>query len=365
MSEFMKRAITLAKKGMCTCRPNPMVGAVIVKDNAVIGEGWHKVCGGPHAERNAIADMKERGSDGHGATLYVTLEPCCHYGRTAPCTDAIIENGFSKVVIGSRDPNPLVSGKGVEILRNAGIEVVQDCMKQECDALNTVFFHYITTKTPYVSLKYAMTLDGKIATKTGASRWISCDESLKYVHKLRKENAAIMVGLGTVIADNPLLTCRMYGGIDPIRVICDSRLNIPISSKIMYTAKRVRTIIATTEEMVDTPEAAVLRKCGAEIVAAGSGNRVDLKILMQELGKLEIDSVLLEGGSTLTASALREGIVDQIYTFVAPKIFGGAGKSPVGGEGVELVDEAYRFEVCSKLSIGEDVLIISRKKKEA
>lgn len=363
MSEYMKRAILLAKKGLGTCRPNPMVGAVIVRDNTIIGEGWHAVCGGPHAERNAIADMKERGFDGHGATLYVTLEPCCHYGRTAPCTDAIIENGFSKVVIGSRDPNPLVSGKGVEILKEAGIEVVQDYMKEECDELNTVFFHYITTKTPYVTLKYAMTLDGKICTKTGASRWVSCDESLKYTHKLRKYNSAIMVGIGTVVTDNPLLTCRILNGINPIRVICDSYLRIPMSSNIIRTAESVRTIIATTESMLGSAAAEVLRNRGITIVGAGNGDRVDLKILMQKLGEMEIDSLLLEGGSRLVSSAIEEGIVDQIYTFMAPKIFGGEAKTPVGGTGVAKVDEAYKFEVVSKYTVGDDILIISRKKE--
>ena len=363
MQDYMKRAIQLALKGRITCRPNPMVGAVIVKDGTVIGEGWHKVCGSLHAERNAIADMKNRGFDAHGATLYVTLEPCCHYGRTAPCTEAIIENGFKKVVIGSRDPNPLVAGKGVQILRDAGIEVVQDYMKDQCDALNPVFFHYITTKTPYVRLKYAMTLDGKVATKTGASKWISGPQSLKLVHKMRNENYAIMVGSGTVLADNPLLTCRIRGGRNPIRIVCDSRLRIPLDCNLVKTAKDVRTIVATTQNMAFSDKAEDLRKAGVEVLETGNASQVDLKTLMAKLGQMEIDSLLLEGGATLAGSALEEGIVNEIHTFIAPKIFGGKAKSPVEGLGVETPDSAFMFEVKSVKRVGNDILVISRKKE--
>jgi len=364
MTDYMERAIALARKGIVTCRPNPMVGAVIVKNNRIIGEGYHEVCGGPHAERNAIADMKKHGFDAHGATLYVTLEPCCHHGRTAPCTDAIIEEGFSKVVIGSRDPNPLVSGKGVKILKDAGIKVVQDFMKEECDALNPVFFHYITTKTPYVRFKYAMTLDGKIATKIGASRWISCEKSLEYVHKMRAENYAIMVGVNTVIEDNPLLTCRLVkDGRNPIRIICDSNLRIPTTSRIVLSCSFLKTIIATTEKQLDTEEAEILREKGAVLVAAGNGEHVDLNILMQKLGEMEIDSILLEGGPTLAESAIKAGIVNEIYTFVAPKIFGGTAKSAVEGEGVQLPDQAAMFDIKSTGIIGDDILIISKKRE--
>ncbi len=363
MPDYMKRAIQLALRGRITCRPNPMVGAVIVKDGTVIGEGWHKVCGGPHAERNAIADMKNRGFDAHGATLYVTLEPCCHYGRTAPCTDAIIENGFSKVIIGSRDPNPLVSGKGVKILQKAGIEVVQDYMKEECDAINPVFFHYITTKTPYVTLKYAMTLDGKVATKTGASRWISGSDSLYLVHRLRNENYAIMVGSGTVLADDPLLTSRIRGARNPIRIICDSRLRIPLDCMLVNTATKIRTIVATTENNAASPKAGDLKKAGVEVLSVGKGRQISLKILMEKLGQMEIDSLLLEGGPTLAGSALEEGLVNEIYIFIAPKIFGGKAKSPVEGLGVETPDSAYMFEVKSVKKVGNDILVISRKKE--
>ena len=363
MQDYMKRAIQLALKGRITCRPNPMVGAVIVKDGAVIGEGWHKVCGSLHAERNAIADMKNRGFDARGATLYVTLEPCCHYGRTAPCTEAIIENGFKKVVIGSRDPNPLVSGKGVQILRNAGIEVVQDYMKEQCDALNPVFFHYITTKTPYVRLKYAMTLDGKVATKTGASKWISGPDSLQLVHKMRNENYAIMVGSGTVLADNPLLTCRIRGGRNPIRIICDSHLRIPLDCNLVKTAKDVRTIVATTQNMAFSDRAEDLRKAGVEVLEAGNAKQVNLKTLMVKLGQMEIDSLLLEGGATLAGSALEAGIVNEIHTFIAPKVFGGKAKSPVEGTGVETPDKAFMFEVKSVKRVENDILVISRKKE--
>ena len=364
MTDFMERAILLARKGKLTCRPNPMVGAVIVKDNTIIGEGYHRVCGGPHAERNAIADMKQRGFDAHGATLYVTLEPCCHQGRTAPCTEAIIEEGFEKVIIGSRDPNPLVSGKGVQILKDAGIEVIQDHMKEQCDELNPVFFHYITTRTPYVRYKYAMTLDGKIATKTGASKWITGEKSRMFVHKMRSENYAIMVGVNTVIEDDPLLTSRTRGGRNPIRIICDSHLNTPISSRIVRTCSFIKTIFATTEEEMNSERAAYLREEGAIVIAAGKRGHVNLKILMQKLGEMEIDSILLEGGPTLGGSAIREGIVNEIYAFVAPKVFGGStAKTPAEGEGVKLPDQAHMFEIKSVRTFGDDILIFSKKKE--
>ena len=204
--EYMFRAIQLAKKGEGWTNPNPMVGAVIVKDGRIIGEGYHKKCGELHAERNAIASLIE---SAEGATIYVTLEPCCHYGKTPPCTEAIIEQKIKKVVIGSRDPNPKVAGKGAQILRESGITVVQDFMREECDRLNPVFFHYITTKTPYVVMKYAMTLDGKIAAYTGKSRWITGSEARHHVQTQRARYTGIMVGVGTVIADDPLLTCRL------------------------------------------------------------------------------------------------------------------------------------------------------------
>lgn len=352
--QFMRRAITLARKGQGWCHPNPMVGCVIVRDGKIIGEGYHKRCGDLHAERNALASV--RGS-AEGATLFVTLEPCCHHGRTAPCTDAIIENRIAKVVIGSRDPNPKVSGKGVQILRNAGIEVVTDFMKDECDRLNPVFFHYITTGLPYVTMKYAMTLDGKTATKTGASRWISGPSFLKEVHRMRHENMAIMVGIGTVLLDDPLLTCRIKGGKNPVRIICDSKLRIPLESNLVKTASDVRTIVVCANNYDDKKKQS-LERAGVEVLSLpGSDGHVDLKALMKTLGSMEIDSVLLEGGAGLNASALEAGIVSRIKAAVAPKVFGGRASSPVEGEGVELPSQARLFSLRDVRRFGADLLL--------
>ena len=241
--DFMRRAMALAKNGIGAVDPNPLVGAVIVKDGEIIGEGWHARFGGLHAERNALANCR---TCPEGATIYVTLEPCCHYGKTPPCTEALLEAGIAKVVIGSRDPNPKVAGKGAAILRAAGVEVEEDFLQEECDALNGPFFHYITTKRPYVAMKYAMTADGKIATVTGASQWITNEESRHHVHQLRRRYPAILAGIGTVLADDPMLNCRLGDdGRNPIRIICDSKLQIPPESKLVQTAKDIPLLVAT------------------------------------------------------------------------------------------------------------------------
>ena len=273
----MERAIELAKRARGFTSPNPMVGAVIVKDGKVIGEGYHERCGELHAERNALASLTE---SAEGATIYVTLEPCCHYGKTPPCTEAIIEHKLAKVVIGSRDPNPLVSGKGAAILRKAGIEVVEDFMREECDAINPIFFHYITTKRPYVAMKYAMTMDGKIATRTGASKWITGEAARNHVQTLRHAYKGIMVGIGTVLADNPMLNCRMQGGIDPVRIVCDTHLRIPMDCQIVQTADTIETILATStneKEKIDQ-----LIKKGVQILQIPEKDGcIDLNLLMQ------------------------------------------------------------------------------------
>ncbi len=379
----MRRAIELAKKGEGWCHPNPMVGAVIVKGGRIIGEGYHARCGQLHAERNAIASLTEPAD---GATIYVTLEPCCHYGKTPPCTEAIIENGIHRVVIGSRDPNPKVAGGGVKALREAGIEVVEDFLRDECDALNPVFFHYITKKRPYVLMKYAMTADGKIATKTGASKWITGEAARQKVQELRHACMGIMVGIGTVQIDDPMLNCRLEGGRDPVRIICDSRLRISLQSAICRTAKDVPTILACAlpvlpdgpVEEIESPydsdslKIRELQRLGIRVLnvpesssSVSSGNgvpapRVDPEKLMDCLGQMEIDSVLLEGGGTLNESALRAGVVQEIRVFVAPKIFGGRSKSPVEGIGVELPDEAVKLKMTGVEQVGDDLMITYR-----
>ncbi|MBR0470014.1 MAG: bifunctional diaminohydroxyphosphoribosylaminopyrimidine deaminase/5-amino-6-(5-phosphoribosylamino)uracil reductase RibD, partial [Clostridia bacterium] len=241
--KYMRRAIELAKGGTGFTNPNPLVGAVIVKDGQIIGEGFHEKYGSLHAERNAI---KNATADVKGADIYVTLEPCCHTGKQPPCTEAIIESGIKRVIIGSRDPNPLVHGKGAKILRDKGIEVVEDFLRDECDALNDIFFHYISTKTPYVIMKTAISADGKIATKSGHSKWVTSEESRMHSHEIRKRVAAILVGSNTVKADNPSLTCRTENPSNPIRIICDSHLTVPITSNVVQTASEVPTYIAFT-----------------------------------------------------------------------------------------------------------------------
>lgn len=352
--DYMRMAIALAVKGEGHVNPNPMVGAVIVKDGRVIGQGYHEKYGELHAERNAIASLTESAEN---ATIYVTLEPCCHYGKTPPCTSAIIENGIRRVVIGSGDPNPLVAGKGIRILREHGIEVTEGVLKEECDAVNPVFFHYIRTKTPYVTMKYAQTLDGKIACFTGASKWVTGEEARAYVQHMRNRHMAIMVGAGTVRADDPMLNCRLEGGRNPVRIICDSTLRTSMDSKIVKTAGEIRTVFATVSDDPDRIEA--FQRSGCEIIRTTPVNgRVNLKELMQMLGEQKIDSVLLEGGSTLNWSALQAGIVTHISTFLAPKIFGGeSAKTAVGGEGVKDPSEAFGLKNQKITQIGQDLLI--------
>ena len=368
-TKYMQTAIDLAKKGAGYTNPNPLVGAVIVKEGQVIGAGFHERYGQLHAERNALADCEKRGNDPAGAELYVTLEPCCHYGKTPPCTQAIIENRLSHVIIGSRDPNPLVSGKGAAILRQAGIRVTEDFMREECDALNPVFFHYITTGLPYVVLKYAMTLDGKIATWAGNSKWITGEKAREQVHRDRHRLTAIMAGVGTVIADDPLLTCRLEnvqspgGGRNPVRIICDTHLRTPLDAKVVTTAREVPTIIACSCE--DPEKQRPYLDAGCQIVTVGknTAGHLNLPELMKKLARLNIDSILLEGGSQLNWAALEAGIVNKVQAYIAPKLFGGANaKTPVGGRGVEFPSQAVVLENLQIKHLGEDILIESEVK---
>lgn len=354
--EYMKVALELAKRGEGAVNPNPLVGAVIVKEGKIIGEGWHERYGGLHAERNALANCSE---DPTGATIYVTLEPCCHYGKTPPCTEAIIENGIKRVVVGSGDPNPLVAGKGIQILRDAGITVDTGVLKEACDNINEVFFHYIKTGRPYVVMKYAMTMDGKIATVTGASKWITAEAARENVQKDRNRYTAIMAGVGTVLADDPMLTCRICGGRNPIRIICDTELRTPLFSNLVKTAGEVRTILASS--CVDEEKRKPYLEAGCEIITLSKKDgHIDLECLMKELGEQKIDSILLEGGGTLNFSALESKIVQRVQTYIAPKIFGGAeAKSPVEGKGVAQPKDSFRLIHPVIRQIGEDILVES------
>lgn len=354
--QYMLRAIELAKKGEGFTNPNPLVGAVIVKDGKIIGEGYHARYGELHAERNAIASLTQ---SAEGATIYVTLEPCCHYGKTPPCTEAIIENKISRVVIGSRDPNPKVSGKGAKILRDAGITVVEDFMREECDKLNAVFFHYIQNKTPYVVSKFAMSADGKIATAGKESQWISCESSRQLVQKMRAKYMGIMVGTGTLLADNPTLNARIEGARNPVRIICDSSLRIPLDSNICKTAGKYRTIIACAGIQPEIKEKQkALEELGIQVISCGNKGKTDLIQLMKILGENGIDSILLEGGGTLNYNAFESGIVKEVKIFVAPKIIGGKeALTPVEGAGIKSLKDACMLELenCSKS--GSDILL--------
>lgn len=358
--QFMKRAIELAKQGAGWTAPNPLVGAVVVKNGRVIGEGYHRKYGELHAERNALAACTE---DPAGATLYVTLEPCCHYGKTPPCTEIIIEKKIAKVVIGSRDPNPKVAGKGARILREHGIEVVENYMREACDALNPVFFHYITTKTPYVVLKFAMTLDGKIATRTGASKWITGEAARNHVHQLRGRYAGILAGIGTVLADDPMLNCRIDGAHQPLRIILDSHLRIPMGSRLVRSAKEYPLLIVCNESTRDREEGASriqkLEEAGAKVWTLPEKNgHPDLNVLMQRLGEEKIDSVLIEGGGTVNEAALKAHIVHHVYAYIAPKIFGGEdAKTPVEGSGIRLPQECAKLRLAKITVLLNDMLL--------
>lgn len=358
--QFMKRAIELAKQGAGWTAPNPLVGAVVVKNGRVIGEGYHRKYGELHAERNALAACTE---DPAGATLYVTLEPCCHYGKTPPCTEIIIEKKIAKVVIGSRDPNPKVAGKGARILREHGIEVVEDYMREACDALNPVFFHYITTKTPYVVLKFAMTLDGKIATRTGASKWITGEAARNHVHQLRGRYAGILAGIGTVLADDPMLNCRIDGAYQPLRIILDSHLRIPMGSRLVRSAKEYPLLIVCNESTREREEGASriqkLEEAGAKVWTLPEKNgHPDLNVLMQRLGEEKIDSVLIEGGGTVNEAALKAHIVHHVYAYIAPKIFGGEdAKTPVEGSGIRLPQECANLRLAKITVLLNDMLL--------
>ena len=359
--DYMKLAIDEALKGMGYTNPNPMVGAIIVKDGKIIGKGYHEKYGQLHAERNAIASCQE---SMEGATIYVTLEPCCHYGKTPPCTEAIIENKFSTVVIGSKDPNPLVAGKGIKQLKEHGIQVISGVLEQECDAINEVFFHFIQTKTPYVVMKYAMTADGKIAAYTGESKWITGEKAREHVQKSRHRYAGIMAGIGTVLADDPMLNCRIPDGQNPARIICDTSLRTPLTSQLASTALDIPVYIATA--CTDRDKINSYLEKGCKILSIPKkGNHIDLQVLMKKLGEEKIDSILLEGGAELNYSALQAGIVKKVQTYIAPKLFGGkTAKTPVGGQGVAHPDHAYFLEQKNIHLLEPDILIEWEVKKK-
>ena len=349
---FMREALLLAKNAEGRTNPNPMVGAVVVKDGRIISAGWHRQAGSPHAEIHAL---NMAGDLAAGAVLYVTLEPCSHFGRTPPCVNRIIDAGIKKVVAATVDPNPKVAGRGIKILRDAGIEVEVGVLEDEALKLNETFFKWVTTGLPFVTLKFAASLDGKIATVGGQSKWISCKESRQFVHKLRDVSAGIMVGVGTVLADNPSLTARVDGGKNPVRIVADSMARTPIDARIVGDGQ-ARTIIAVTES-APRDKVSALKHYGAEVITAGDGKRVDLKILMKKIAARDITSVLVEGGGTLNFSLLKSGLVDKVIAFIAPKILGGAALTAVEGAGFANLSDAITLKNFDVEKIGDDILI--------
>lgn len=358
--KYMRMAIDLALNGQGHVNPNPMVGAVIVRDGHVLSSGWHRVYGDLHAERDALSRCV---GDPAGATMYVTLEPCCHHGKQPPCTDAIMAAGISRVVAGMGDPNPLVAGHGLEILRRAGIEVSCGLFQNRIRHINRVFVKYITTKRPWVVLKSAMTLDGRIAARTGDSKWVSGEESRRLVHELRGRYSGIVAGIGTAVADDPMLNCRLDGMRQPVRFIVDSRASLPLDSALVRTAGEYRTVVVHT---ADAPQQRLeaLRSRGVELLecpsvgTAASQGKVDLSAMMDRIGAMGIDSLLVEGGAELNWSMVAGGLVDEYYIFLAPKIIGGRNaKGPVGGEGFARMAEAVPVKVDSVTPCGTDWLV--------
>ena len=349
---FMREALRIAKNAEGRTSPNPLVGAVIVRDGKIIAEGWHRKAGTSHAEVHALNMAGELAKN---STMYVTLEPCSHFGRTPPCANRIVESGVKKVFVAMKDPNPKVAGRGIEILKSAGIEVEVGILEDEARKLNEVFLKYITKKIPFVTAKFACSLDGKISTVGGESQWISCEESRKFSHHLRDINDAIMVGVRTILADNPSLTTRLVEGKNPVRVIVDSLARTPIDSKIIRDG-RAKTILAVTKN-APPEKISALKNFGVEIIET-DGEKVDLKFLMNELAEREITSILVEGGGTLHFSMLKENLVDKVFAFIAPKILGGNNAlTAVEGAGFEKLSDVVRLKNFSAEKIGEDFLI--------
>jgi len=354
--KHMRRALLLAQAGRGRTRPNPVVGALVVRNGCIVGEGYHAEAGGAHAE--VLALNAALGAT-RGADLYVTLEPCCHQGRTPPCTERIIEAGIRRVVIPTLDPNPLVSGRGIEALRAAGIMVASGVLSEEATRLNEAFMKFIRTRTPFVVLKAAITLDGKIATRTGDSRWISGERSRQRVHELRNQVDAVIAGIGTIRRDDPQLTTRLpQGGRDPIRVIVDGRGPLPLDAKVFHSTSPAPTWVAvaagTSPERLQTFE-----RLGLTILeSSGRHGRVCLANLLKRLGEREITSVMLEGGEGIFTSALEEGIIDKFTLFVAPLLVGGKlAPNLFGGAGVDYLAQAMRVRGMRVEQLDEDLLI--------
>ncbi len=351
---WMKRALHLAKKGKGRTSPNPLVGAVLVKRGRVVGEGYHAKAGEAHAE---IVALQKAGKEARGSTLYINLEPCTHYGKTPPCTPAVIEAGVKRVVVGMVDPNPMVKGKGISTLRKAGIDVRVGTLEKECRTLNEAFCKYIVKKEPFVILKVAATLDGKMATRNGDSKWISSETSRRLVHRLRTEVDAVVIGIGTVLKDDPLLTARIRGGRDPYRIILDSQLKIPEESKVIGISSS-KTLIATTA-VASRDKIERLEKAGVHVLIVEYRNgRVDLKAFLSKLGEMGVMSILVEGGGHINGAFLDEGLIDKFFLFLSPRLMGDSQAMGIfAGKGSEQLKKLTAVKELRVKKIGGDILI--------
>jgi diaminohydroxyphosphoribosylaminopyrimidine deaminase/5-amino-6-(5-phosphoribosylamino)uracil reductase len=354
----MRQAIRLARRGLGKVSPNPLVGAVVVKGGRVIGRGYHRFFGGAHAEVDALRNAAE---DVSGSTLYVTLEPCRHFGKTPPCTDAIIASKIGRVVVGMLDPFPEMQGRSIDLLNRHGIATTVGVLEDECRALNEVYLKYITAGRPYVTLKFAQTLDGRIATARGDSRWISSPASLKLAHRLRARHDAVLLGVGTVLKDDPELTVRLVKGRNPVRVILDSKLRVPPDARVLAAQDTARTLVAATPA-AEKSGLAALRKLGIEVltVPPDASGRVDLKELLKTLAARQISSVLVEGGAAVITSFLRSGLFDKVIAIIAPKIMG-AGTSAVGELNITDVSKILQLSFTRVYRSGEDIIVEGRR----
>lgn len=356
---WMRQALRLAQKGKGRTSPNPMVGAVLVREGKVIGEGFHAKAGEPHAE---ILALSRAGHQARGATLYINLEPCSHQGRTPPCAPEVIQAGVRRVVVGMEDPNPLVKGRGLEMLREAGLDVEVGLLESDCKKLNESFIKYICTKQPFVILKIAATLDGKIATAQGESKWITGEKARKLVQRLRNESDGILVGIGTILKDDPLLTPRIKGGKNPFRIVLDSQLRIPDQARVLQKIPE-KTILVTSEGAPDQKIEEFKKKGSQVLVLETVEGRINLRALLFRLGEMGITSLLVEGGSEVNGSFLREGLMDKLLLFLSPKLLGGQALEMFGGRGVEKLEDAYQIDHIKVKKVGEDLLIEGYPKK--
>jgi len=354
--EYMQEALELAKKGLGSTSPNPAVGCLIVKNKQIVGRGFHEKAGEPHAEVNALEDA---GEDAIGAVMYVTLEPCCHKGRTGPCTDAIINSGVARVVVATQDPNKKVCGRGLAELHRAGVRVQTGILEKESTMMNEAYEKFVTSKEPFVIVKAALSADGKLSANDGSSKWITGEEARKAVHELRGQVDAVMVGIETVLKDNPHLTCRVEGK-NPKRVIVDSKLRSPYDSNVLDNS--AETIIATTiNAPVNRIEAMKTRGLRV-IVIDGKGEKVDLRRLLKELASEDISSIMIEGGGELIGSALDAKLVDKVMLFIAPKLLGGTGTT-ITGQGIDNIKNSIYLEKTEMKKVGEDFLLTGYPKK--